>query len=129
MKLFPFKTSFCLTLLCFFALNNTNAQEGQVILNQDRAIAELLDLKKEMNKDSNEYYKIQIYSGDRTGAQEAQKEFHLAFENWKSRLEYESPNFKIWVGNYRIKIEADRALRQIKQKFPGSFIFKPKKKS
>ena len=49
MKLFPIKTSFCLTLLCFFALNNTNAQEGQVILNQDRAIAELLDLKKEMN--------------------------------------------------------------------------------
>ena len=97
MKLFPIKTSFCLTLLCFFALNNTNAQEGQVILNQDRAIAELLDLKKEMNKDSNEYYKIQIYSGDRTGAQEAQKEFHLAFENWKSRLEYESPNFKLSI--------------------------------
>ena len=97
MKLFPFKTSFCLTLFCFFALNNTNAQEGQVILNQDRAIAELLDLKKEMNKDSNEYYKIQIYSGDRTGAQEAQKEFHLAFENWKSRLEYESPNFKLSI--------------------------------
>ncbi|WP_242156945.1 SPOR domain-containing protein [Aestuariivivens sediminis] len=127
MKSLPFKIILSLAVFCILSTNYTQAQQGHVILNQDKSINNLLDLKKEINQESNDYYKIQIYSGDRTGAQNAQKEFHLAFDNWKSRLEYESPNFKIWVGNYRIRLEADRALRQIKQKFSGAFIFKPKK--
>lgn len=127
MKSSTLKTTLLLVLICLFFVNYATAQQGRIVINQDPSIDNLLEVKKEMNKNSNDYYKIQIFSGDRTGAQKAQKEFHDAFDSWKSRIEYESPNFKIWVGNYRIRLEADRALKQIKQKFPGAFIFKPKK--
>ncbi len=120
------KTSF-LAIFCI-AITTTKgfAQEGYVTVNQDQKITQLLHLKKEIN--SNEtHYKIQIYNGgSRADAYEAQKEFKKYFE-WKSIDKYEPPNFKIWVGNFRTRLEADRAIKRIKKKFPHAFIFKPKK--
>ena len=49
------------------------------------------------------------------------------FENWKSNIVYEYPNFKIWAGSFATRLEADRALKEVKRKFPSAFIFKPKK--
>ena len=89
----------------------------------------LLDVKKEMNKSDtdSDIYKIQIYSGNRSSAESAQREFNNAFSDWKPTIQYETPNFKIWAGNFRTRLEADRALKKIKNKFPSAFIFKPKK--
>ena len=46
---------------------------------------------------------------------------------YSSEMKYETPNYKIWVGDFRTKIEADRALIAIKKKYPNAFIFTPKK--
>ncbi|GAA3601706.1 hypothetical protein GCM10022396_18910 [Flavivirga amylovorans] len=107
-----------------------SAQEGKITINQDKNIIALLDFKKRTNKnvDNPTRYKIQIYSGNRYGSQEAQKEFRNSFTNWNPTIKYESPNFKTWVGNFRTRLEADRALKKVKKKFPHAFIFKPKKK-
>lgn len=106
------------------------AQEGSVTVNQDKKIETLLNLKKEMNRNENDsnLYKIQIYSGNRSSAQAAQKEFSESFADWHPSIQYETPNFKIWAGNFRTRLEADRALKRIKRKFPSAFIFKPKTK-
>ena len=80
-----------------------------------------------MNKESDDFYKIQIYSGNRNSAQAAKKNFTSTFNDWPSKIVYETPNFKIWAGNFRTRLEADRALKRIKREFPGAFIFKPKK--
>lgn len=127
MKPLLFKTNlatfYCLVLLTTYGFS----QQGDVSINQDHKISQLLDLKKEMNKEEMNY-KIQIYNGDRPGAENARKEFRGNFSDWASSIEYESPNFKIWVGNFRTKLEADRALKTIQTKFPSAFRFKPKKK-
>jgi len=128
------KLSLKISALAFlgFILSSTYSfsQEGIVSLNQDQKIETLLNLKKEINKSENnsDRYKIQIYNGNRSGAQTAQKEFKESFADWKSTDTYEPPNFKIWVGNFRTRLEADRALKRIKRKFPSAFIFKPLKK-
>lgn len=106
------------------------SQQGSVVVNQDKKITTLLEVKKEMNKNESDSdrYKIQIYSGNhRPSAEAAQREFNSNFADWKASIEYETPNFKIWAGNYRTRLEADRALKKIKSKFPNAFIFKPKK--
>lgn len=124
-----FKT-FILSAVCFvFTASYSQAQQGNVTINQDENIAALLNLKKKMNKNENDSdrYKIQVYSGNRSEAHEAKKEFSETFINWKPIMEYETPNFKIWAGNFRTRLEADRALKEIKSKFPSAFIFKPKK--
>ena len=104
-----------------------HAQQGNVTINQDQKITELLELKKEMNKNASDRYKIQIYSGGRNEAYKVQKEFDESFTNWKSIDAFEEPNFKIWVGSFRNRLEADRALKEIKQKYPNAFVFQPKK--
>ncbi|TXE06383.1 SPOR domain-containing protein [Seonamhaeicola algicola] len=124
---FKFRVLVCLCFLSFVVKNY--AQQGNVSINQDKNIDALLNAKKDINKneDSSDRYKIQIYNGNRAGAYAAQKDFHETFANWSSRIVYESPNFKIWAGNFRTRLEADKALKRIKSKFASAFIFKPKK--
>ena len=129
MKPLNLKTTI-LSLLCFVLTSvYCFGQQGNISLNQDKKIAMLLDVKKEMNKSDtdSDIYKIQIYSGNRSSAESAQREFNNAFSDWKPTIQYETPNFKIWAGNFRTRLEADRALKKIKNKFPSAFIFKPKK--
>jgi len=117
-------------IICFvLASNFCGAQQGSVSVNQDKKIAALLDLRKDMNlneKDSDRY-KIQIYSGSRVTAENYRADFNSKFDEWNSAIEFETPNYKIWVGNFRTKIEADRAFKEIKQKFPNALLLKPKR--
>lgn len=114
--------------LCFLTTSTfCNAQQGTVNINQDKRINTLLDLKKGMNIETTDRYKIQIYSGNRTSAQKAKEKFQSNYNSWSTSMVFETPNYKIWAGNFRTRLEADRALKDIKKKFSGAFIFKPKK--
>ena len=75
MKILSLKISILGILSFVMSTTVSFSQQGNVIVNQDKKITELLNLKKEMNKneeDSNRY-KIQIYNGNRVGANAAQK--------------------------------------------------------
>jgi uncharacterized protein YpuA (DUF1002 family) len=115
----------CLVLTTSFCFG----QQGSVTINQDKKITNLLEIKKEMNKNEidTDRYKVQIYSGNRSSAESAQREFNNSFTDWKATIQYETPNFKIWAGNFTTRLEADRALKKIKNKFSSAFIFRPKK--
>jgi hypothetical protein len=110
--------------LLFLAFSG--AQEGVTTVNQDPEIDKLIALKKEINK-SEIFFKIQIYSGNRSGAEKIRKEFREAFTEFSDDIKYETPNYKIWIGNFRTRLEADRALVKVKKKFENAFVFKPKK--
>ncbi|GAA4289753.1 SPOR domain-containing protein [Aestuariibaculum suncheonense] len=121
-----------LSLFCFVITSGfCYAQQGNVTINQDKNIPTLLSLKKQINSSENdsERYRIQIYSGNRAKAESTQTEFTNLFPDWRASIQYETPNFKIWAGNFRTRLEADRALKKIKTEFPTAFIFKPKKSS
>ena len=126
MKKKPTKIVLSLAVLTLFSLSNLLAQEGVVTVNQDRQITELIKLKKEVNR-TEFNYKIQIYNGNRSGAENARLEFRKSFSDWSTNIKYETPNYKIWVGNFKTRLEADRALLKVKKKFGNAFIFKPKK--
>ena len=117
-----------LALFCYGALTACSfAQQGTVTVNQDKNIERLLSLKKEINKNSTDRYKIQVYSGNRSDAETTQSKFDSSYPNWRTTIVYEYPNFKIWAGSFTTRLEADRALKEVKRTFPGAFIFKPKK--
>lgn len=118
-----------LTALLFFTAHISLAQEGNLNINQDPKIDKLLAVKKEMNtsETDSERYKIQIYSGNRSGAQKAKAKINSKLGDLPSILEFETPNYKVWVGNFRSKLEADRTLLKVQKEFPNAFVFKPKK--
>ena len=102
-----------------------NAQTGKVVIDQDKEITTLLEYKKDLN--TVDLYKIQVFQGNRSGAEEAKSKFEGTFNEWPVSMEYETPNYKIWVGNFRSRLEADKALIKIKKNYSNAFIFKPKK--
>ncbi len=112
-------------ILVFYAF--AKAQSGQVHISQDAKIPELLELKTELsnNNELGDRYKIQVYSGNITQAGSILKKFRNKIGIWKAKIEYETPNYKVWVGNFRNRLEADRALLTIRKEFPNALIFKP----
>ncbi|MGM5468883.1 SPOR domain-containing protein [Flavobacteriaceae bacterium LMO-SS05] len=119
-----------LTVICLILLGFTlqvNAQEGKVTIDQDKDISKLLEFKKDLS--TVDLYKIQVYQGNRSGAEAAKSKFFSTYDEWPISMEYETPNYKIWVGNFRSRLEADKALIKIKKNYFNAFIFKPKNKS
>lgn len=119
-----------LALFLISSMFTIHAQTGQIEIHQDPEIDQLLELKKEINTSDSENgkYRIQIYSGNRSDAEKTKMDYQNKFSKWKSSIVYETPNYKIWVGNFKTRLEADRALVDIQTKFSSAFVFKPKPK-
>ena len=107
---------------------NSFSQSQLAQLNQDSRIDSLLKLKKEINKNIFDL-KIQIYSGERDKALELIANHDKDdYSNTKIELVYETPNYKVWIGDFYTQLEADKKLLMIKKKYPEAFIFRPKPK-
>lgn len=102
------------------------AQEGTVNIEQSEEIDKLLEFKKDIK--TVETYRIQVYSGDSSfKAEKVRFEFRNKYGEWPTEMVFNTPNYKIWVGNFRDRLEADRALLRIKKNYMNAFIFQPKK--
>ncbi|NER12686.1 SPOR domain-containing protein [Leptobacterium flavescens] len=105
---------------------NQEKKEGVITIDQDQRIERLLAAKKRIKK---AYFTIQIYSGTgRTGlegAKEAESSFKTQFYGWPCDISFETPNYKVRVGKFRTRLEADKYLMEIKKKYPSAFILIP----
>lgn len=114
-----------LIALAVFATSLTvHAQKGVVSVDQNKDIDKLLEYKKDLR--SVNTFKIQVYNGSRNGAEAAKNKVSGLYSNWSNSIEYEQPNYKIWVGNFRTRLEADRALMTVKKDYSNAFILLPK---
>lgn len=116
--------------LCFalFGMGFGFAQSAQISINQNEKIPQLLSLKMKMNSHNafGERYKIQIFYGTISQAKSVVGEFKGSHPGWPITIEYQAPNYKVWVGDYRNRLEADRAFAKIKNTYESAFIFRPK---
>lgn len=116
--------------LCSVLAFSSNAQTGQIKISQDTLIPHLLEVKTQMAKANRlgDRFMIQLYSGSSSGATDAIEKYREEFDQWPSTIVFETPNYKVWIGNFRNSVEADRALLTIREKFPTSFRFKPSRR-
>jgi len=101
-------------------------QENNQSINPDSSISKLLRLKTDYNKKifESSFYTIQIYYGDLKEADSISKAFSEEFKEIKTSLIFETPNYKVRVGNFKTIIDASKNLEKIKRKFRGAFILK-----
>ena len=99
-------------------------QNGNIKISQSNKLDSVIKLKKELNSKI-QNLRIQIYSGDRDNAEQMIKEFIEIFNDTTADVIYETPNYKVWVGNYYTQLEADKRLIEIRKKFRSAFIFRP----
>ena len=102
----------------------SQAQNGKVKITQSIEIEKVIGIKKEINKNKS-MLRIQIFNGSREDANNTKEKFENIKVDSIIDMVYETPNYKIWIGNYKNQLEADRKLLEIKRYFPDAFIFRP----
>ena len=99
-------------------------EKGILVVVEEDSLSLLIEGYREQKK--TEGFKIQLYSGrSRMDALKVKSSF-LKMHGDKEEviLVYQQPNFKIRVGNYRDRIEANQWLEIYKEEYPSSFIVK-----
>ena len=120
------RVKFLISLILFFLCHSiANAQDENVIYN-DTLTQKLFQIKKDYSKRIFEstYYTIQIYFGDLKSADSILIDFQKNYEGIKSELIFETPNYKVRIGDYRDINIASQKLEEIRRTYPGSFIIK-----
>ena len=120
------------TLLYFFILSSffclsSRAQDGKTNVSVDPKIDQLLKEKRKLNTGLflNEGYKIQIFYGNSEEYKKKLQEFKKEFKDLDGTIIFNSPNYKVWIGNFKTRIEVERAMVDIKKKYPTALIIKP----
>jgi hypothetical protein len=118
-----------LSISMFGLTYNINAQDQNITLNQDPKFEQLLNDKRKINTSisTNETYKIQIFSGKSEEAKKILSNFKREFTPIDGTIIFNTPNYKVIVGNFKTRIEAERNLEEIKKKYKSVFLVKPSK--
>ena len=99
-------------------------QNSEIIVIKSNKLDSIVKLRKELNSKT-QNLRIQIYNGNRENAELIMKEYLEVFNDTSANIIYETPNYKIWVGDFFTQLEADRKLIKIRKKFRSAFIFRP----
>jgi hypothetical protein len=113
----------------FFFTQKSFGQEAKVAVSQDPKFEQLLNEKRKINSSItiNDRYKIQIFNGDSENSKKALIDFKKENKNLDATIVFSTPAYKVWVGNFKTRIEAEKNLELIKKKFPNAFLIKPNK--
>jgi hypothetical protein len=108
---------------------NLQAQDYKKNIKQSPNFEQLLNEKRKINPllTINERYKIQIFSGDSEAAKKSLSDCKQEFSQLDGTIVFNTPNYKVWIGNFRTRIEAERNLVDVKKRFTTAFLIKPKK--
>ena len=102
------------------------AQQGQVNIEQDDKITDLLVIYKSSNE-SHEYYRIQVGFGSYAKAQSIKENVEIDFPGLSSKIDFDSPTYRVRVGRFKTKLEAERKFKEVRVKYPDAMLLKPKK--
>ena len=113
-------------LLSTFFFNISHAQQGKITIEQDEKITDLLEIYKTSNE-SSEYYRIQVGFGSYSKAQNIQSEVEQDFPDLPSKIDFDSPTYRVRVGRFKNKLDAERKFKEVRQKYPDAMLLQPKK--
>ncbi len=100
-----------------------------VTVEQDAKFEQLLNEKRKVNASLtlNDRWKIQIFTGNNENAKKELITFKKDNKNFDATIVFHTPVYKVWVGNYKTRIEAERNLKELKARYPNAFLIKPNK--
>lgn len=123
-----YKTLITVILVCVFC-QLSHSQVIKTTINQDPKLEQLLNEKRKINSSItiNDRYKIQIFNGDSENSKKALIDFKKENKDMDATIVFSTPLYKVWVGNFKTRIEAEKYLLGLKKKFPNAFLVNPNK--
>lgn len=122
MKIFKILLIFSL-LICVTKVT-AQQNEGNIKINVSKDVQHLLNKKetKLKNTTEKEVYRIQIFYGSENGANNSKSKFRALDANTSVNLVFDSPYWKVHVGEYDTLMEAEKALQEIILVFEDALI-------
>ena len=112
----------------FKSLSKPSENQAKIVIKQDDQIKSLVERYTEAKRKENRIpgYRIRIFSNSgqtaRSNMYGEKTRFLKSFPDIPTYIEYEAPNFKVYVGDFRLKIEAFKAYKQISKEFRNAFL-------
>ena len=129
--MFYYSKSKLFLAICFFMFltQKSMGQVAKVTVSQDPKFEQLLNEKRRINSSItiNDRYKIQIYNGDTESSKKALTDFKRENKDMDATIVFSTPLYKVWVGNFKTRIDAEKNLNDLKKKYPNAFLIKPNK--
>ncbi len=119
---------FAILLFIMLQINSLFAQHdsvGKVEIIQSNEIDKLLLKHLQINSENESIdgYRIQIhFGGEREKAKTIKTKFLQQFPDVAAYEVYQQPNFKVRVGDFRTRLEAQKFMSEINMYFPSAFI-------
>ena len=106
---------------------------GDVSVEENYKVRQAVSRQVEANKGPEgevDGYRIRIYFDNKQKSREESQEVMARFKalhpGYNVYLKFNNPNFKVTVGDFRTKVDAQIALKEIIKAFPSAFIVKEK---
>ncbi len=104
---------------------NAFSQTGTINIHDHAGATELVQRHIYFNKERGEIpgFRIQIFSTNSlTSAKDAKASFLMQNEEEDASIVYEAPNYRLRVGNYSSRFDANLALQELIVQYPNAFI-------
>ena len=117
-----------IVLIGFFSVFflSAQAQKGSINIEQDAKLEEALDIYASSSS-SKDYYTIQVGFGSYARAEDLKEQVEVDFPGWRSKIVFDSPTYRVHVGRFKTKLEAERRFLEVREKYPASLLLKPEK--
>ncbi len=111
-----------ITLFCSIGFAQQN--KGIVKIETDSKIDKIIASKKQYNKNLKTIkgYKIQLFYGNEKNSYKIKDEFKAISPEIDTKIIFSSPQWKVQIGNFRTRLEADRQLVEIKKEYPSAIV-------
>ncbi len=119
-----------LLILTTWMVYGQNANQGNISINSDPRIEELVKLHVAYNEafPFMPGYRIQIFmeSGNEAlnQAEKVKEVFNEKYKNNNAYLIFVAPYYRVRVGDFRTRLEAEKFLQQIIRKYPNAWVIK-----
>jgi SPOR domain len=108
-----------------------DAEDGELILHEDSRIVKLEEFVR-LGEESLEGvlmngFRVMIYFDQEKNKSEQQKaQFLSLYEEYRAYVDYMAPNYRVRVGNFRSRLEAEKLKQEILAIFPTAIVVKDK---
>lgn len=108
------------------------AQQGSVQVVADERIEQLIDKHKYLNRHQAVLngWRVQIFfdagANSKRKATEVQNRFSSRYSDVEAYLSFKEPYYRIRIGDFRTRIEAEGFLQKIKGEYPNAFAVSEK---
>lgn len=118
---------FILTGLLLLVVSVGFCQTGTVVINDQAGAGQLIEQHVLFNKEHGELpgYRIQVMAtSSLVTAKEAKAGFLKQFDDYRATIVFEAPNYKLRIGNYTNRFDANRDLQLLLESYPNALIVK-----